>query len=130
LHAVNDKKPTADTFFDTVRTRNDFYLGWYNLAFAYDDKKDFANGKKAYERAVELEPKQPARDASLYNSYGFFLYTYRKYQEAIPQPEKSSRNRSQPSEGCEHVTGCPKARSAMSDMFLESCCREWPISPP
>lgn len=69
---------------DTVRTRNDFYLGWYNLALAYNDKKDFANAKKAYERAVELEPKQPARDASLYNSYGFFLYSYRKYQEAIP----------------------------------------------
>ncbi|MBI4528161.1 MAG: tetratricopeptide repeat protein [Deltaproteobacteria bacterium] len=74
---------------DLVRSRSDFYLGWYNLALAYDDKKDFPNAKKAYERAVELEPKQPARDASLYNSYGYFLYSNRKYQEAIPYLKKA-----------------------------------------
>jgi tetratricopeptide (TPR) repeat protein len=67
---------------DLVREQNDFYLGWYNLALNYDDKKDFNKAKKAYERAVELEPKQPARDASLYNSYGYFLYKYKDYQDA------------------------------------------------
>jgi len=74
---------------ELVRSRGDFYLGWYNLALAYDDKKDFANAKNAYERAIELEPKQPKRDASVYNSYGFFLFSNKKYQDAVPYLKKA-----------------------------------------
>ncbi len=68
---------------DIVRERDDFYLGWYNLAVNYDDKQDFSNAKRAFDRAVEIEPKQPARDASVYNSYGFFFYRYKRYEDAI-----------------------------------------------
>jgi Flp pilus assembly protein TadD len=67
---------------EVVRQNPDFYLGWYNLALAYDDRDDFANGKAAYEKAIELEKKSALRDASLYNSYGYFLFKNKKFREA------------------------------------------------
>ncbi|MBI2771125.1 MAG: hypothetical protein HYX47_15990 [Burkholderiales bacterium] len=67
---------------DVVRLQPDFYLGWFNLALAYDERKDFVNGNSAYERAIALESKGKLRDASLYNSYGFFLFKQKKYREA------------------------------------------------
>lgn len=68
---------------DLIRERDGFYLGWYNLARNYDDKQNFAAAQRAYDRAVRLEPKQPTRDASLYNSYGFFLYRHKNYADSI-----------------------------------------------
>ena len=76
-------------FEQAIEENPAFYLGWYNLALAYDDLKDFSRAKQAYEKAAELEPQQPMRDASFYNSYGFFLYRNKKYKEAIAQLKKA-----------------------------------------
>jgi tetratricopeptide (TPR) repeat protein len=66
-----------------------FYFGWYNLALAYDDLEDFARANRAYKKAAELEPRQPIRDSSFYNSYGYFLYRHKRYREAIVELEKA-----------------------------------------
>jgi len=67
----------------------DFYFGWYNLALTYDSLNDFSKANRAYEKAAELEPRQPARDASFFNTYGYFLYRHEKYEEAIVQLKKA-----------------------------------------
>ncbi len=67
----------------------EFFLGWYNLALAYDDLNQLAPATRAYQKAIELEPQQPGRDASLYNSYGFFLYRLGKTREAVPVLRKA-----------------------------------------
>lgn len=66
-----------------------FYLGWYNLALSYDSLNDFLNANQAYKKAIELEPEQPKRDASIYNTYGYFLYRHERYEEAIIQLKKA-----------------------------------------
>jgi len=66
-----------------VMANRDFYLGWYNLALAYDAVDDFNLGNNAYKKAVELEPDQPSRDSSVYNTYGYFLFRHERYEEAI-----------------------------------------------
>jgi len=76
-------------FKQAIEENPTFYLGWYNLALAYDDLKDFSRAKQAYEKAAELEPQQPMRDASFYNSYGYFLYRHKRYKEAIAQLKKA-----------------------------------------
>jgi len=68
---------------EVVRLKPDFYLGWFNLALAYDERGDFPAAKTAYESAIQLESKGQLRDASLYNSYGYFLFRNKKYPEAI-----------------------------------------------
>ena len=65
-----------------VQQQADFYLGWFNLALAYEERGEVANAKAAYKRAVELESKGQLRDASLYNTYGYFLFKNKQYKEA------------------------------------------------
>lgn len=66
-----------------------FYLGWYNLALAYDALKEKPAAEEAYKRAIELESKSLPRDATLYNSYGLFLHKQKQYQDALIQYKKS-----------------------------------------
>ncbi len=72
-----------------LQQSSDFYLGWYNLALAYDAKKEYTAAEEAYKKAIELEPSEPIRDATLYNSYGHLFYKQEKYQDAYIQYEKS-----------------------------------------
>lgn len=80
---------SAATLEPLLRAAPDFYLGWYTLALAYDDAKNFAAAKAAYERAVALERQQNLGDASLYNSYGYLLYRNRQYADAVTNLEKA-----------------------------------------
>lgn len=61
----------------------EFYLAWFNLALAYHKMDKVPEGVAAYEQAVKLEPRQPERDASLYNAYGRFLMENKRYEEAL-----------------------------------------------
>jgi len=61
----------------------DFYLAWYNLALAYMATNDHGKTDAAFKKAVEYEQLQSLRDASLYNSYGWFLYLNKRYDEAV-----------------------------------------------
>jgi tetratricopeptide (TPR) repeat protein len=69
---------------DLVRLRPDFYMGWFDLALAYDKANNTAAAREAYERARVIEGEQNISDASLYNSYGYFLYRHDRFSEAIP----------------------------------------------
>jgi tetratricopeptide (TPR) repeat protein len=74
---------------NVVKAQPDFYLGWYNLARAHDEEGHANDAKAAYERAIELERKAGLKDASLYNTYGFFLYRQKKFGDAI-EPLKTA----------------------------------------
>jgi tetratricopeptide (TPR) repeat protein len=76
LKGVLDKKP-------------DFYLGWYNIALAYSAAGNKTEARAAYEKAVALEPAQPLRDGTLYNSYGHFLLSQRQLCDAENNFEKA-----------------------------------------
>jgi tetratricopeptide (TPR) repeat protein len=65
-----------------TQTRPDFYLGWFNLALALEESNEVGGAREAYEKAVALEKKGSARDASLYNSYGYFLYRHKDFVQA------------------------------------------------
>ena len=75
---------------EVLLTKNpDFYLGWYNLALALDDQGLLSEAVHAYEQAARLEPQEPRRDASLYNTYGFTLFRLGRYQEALDQASRA-----------------------------------------
>jgi len=79
-----------DILKEILRENPEFYLGWYNLALAYDDGfNDFTKADQAYQKAADLEPKQAMRHASLYNTYGYFLLKHKKYPEAIVNFKKT-----------------------------------------
>jgi len=65
------------------------YLAWYNLALAYDKLNQEEQARHAFEEAVALEPQQPARDSSLYNTFGYFLYKHEHYAEAVEMFKRS-----------------------------------------
>ena len=60
-----------------------FYFGWYNIGLAYDALDDSAKADNAYRKAIETEPNQSVRDASIYNTYGDFLRRHNNYSEAM-----------------------------------------------
>jgi tetratricopeptide (TPR) repeat protein len=74
---------------EIVQQQPDFYLGWYNLALAYDASNASSEAQSAYDQAIKLESALPVRDATLYNSYGHFFYKQKKYQDALTQYKKS-----------------------------------------
>jgi len=65
-----------------VRQAPEFFMAWYNLALAREEARDGAGAEAAYKRAVALEPKQAVRDASVYNSFGAFLYNSGRVAES------------------------------------------------
>ena len=88
LRKEEKKYPEAISLLEPiVQEMPDFYLGWYNLALAYDSSNDINKAKEIYQKAITLETKLKARDASIYNSYGHFFYKQEKYQDAIAQFE-------------------------------------------
>jgi tetratricopeptide (TPR) repeat protein len=108
-HGILDEKSYGD--FGTARTLREngdfhgaisilepilnkypnFYFGWYNLALSYDNLNEFSNADVAYQKAIRLEPTQKVRDASLYNTYGFFLLRQGKADLAVMQLEECLR---------------------------------------
>jgi tetratricopeptide (TPR) repeat protein len=78
-----------DVLSQVTRKQSDFYLAWYNLALAYMAANMNEKADAAFTKAIALEPAQPARDASLYNSYGWFLYLGKRYEEAIKAFEQA-----------------------------------------
>lgn len=48
-------------------------MGWYNSALAHGAVGNVDRADYAYRKAMELEPIQSTRDASIYNTYGYFL---------------------------------------------------------
>ena len=74
---------------EIVQESPDFYLGWYNLALASDAANDIILAEQAYQRGVALESNLKVRDATIYNSYGHFLFKQKKYQDAITQYKSS-----------------------------------------
>lgn len=74
---------------DVLEKKPAFYLGWYNIALAYSASGNSADARSAYEKAVALEPEQPLRDGTVYNSYGHFLLKQRQPCDARTQFEKA-----------------------------------------
>lgn len=72
-----------------VEVNPEFYFGWHNLALAYHSTGQTQEAKSSYEKAAQLEPKQNVRDASIYNSFGYFLYQQKEYKAAIKQFNKA-----------------------------------------
>ena len=60
----------------------------YDLWHEYEDGQT-QEAKSSYEKAAQLEPKQNVRDASIYNSFGYFLYQQKEYKAAIKQFNKA-----------------------------------------
>lgn len=89
LRKKGDFKKAIELLEEVTQENPTFYFGWYNLALAYDALEDFHKANQAYEKAEELEPMQPTRDASFYNTYGYFLYRHKNYEEAIVHLKKA-----------------------------------------
>lgn len=66
-----------------------FFMGWYNLGLAYDALHDSVRADNAYNKAIQLEPGQSTREASIYNTYGDFLRRHKNYVEAKKWFEKA-----------------------------------------
>ena len=50
----------------------------------YEELGDTLRADSAYIHTIELESGLSQRGALIYNTYGYFLYRQRKYDEAIP----------------------------------------------
>jgi Flp pilus assembly protein TadD len=84
LRKNGEYEKAVELLNEVVKNNPSYYLGWYNLALAYDDGlKDFEKANQAYKKATELEPHQPTRHPSLYNNYGYFLLKHKKYEDAV-----------------------------------------------
>jgi len=89
LRKTGDFEGAINVLKEVTREDPMFYLGWYVLAQVYDDLDNFPQANQAYKKAAELEPTQPARHASFYNTYGYFLIKHKKYEDAIVYLKKA-----------------------------------------
>jgi tetratricopeptide (TPR) repeat protein len=71
-----------------TKAKPGFYLALYNLALAQDMCGDPRGAAASYRRALEVAPKSP-KDASFYNTYGWFLYQQKQYAEAVKLLEQA-----------------------------------------
>jgi tetratricopeptide (TPR) repeat protein len=83
--------------------RPDAFVVWFNLGLAHASRarryqavadaetmqRERRAAESAYRRALALEPDQPVRDPSVYNSFGSFLLDTGREQEAIPLFERA-----------------------------------------
>ncbi len=88
-----------------VDNHPNFYLASFNLALAYNKLGKAGETEQFYKKAIAIEKNFPQslRDASVYNSYGWFLYQNGRYEEALqlynkaleidPQHPKALRSR-------------------------------------
>ena len=68
---------------------SEHYLAWYNLGLAHDKLNQVRLAMNAFKRAVALEPQQTARDSSLYNTFGYYLYKHGQYSLAVSMFERA-----------------------------------------
>jgi tetratricopeptide (TPR) repeat protein len=84
-----DCRGATASFKGAVSANPNFYLALYNLGLAQETCHDPEGASESYRRAAVLEPKQPVRDASFYNTYGWFLFQQKQYAEAARQFEQA-----------------------------------------
>ncbi len=84
-----DAKAATASLGEAVRLAPEFFMAWYNLGLAQEAAGKMTEADVAYKRALALEPAQPTRDASIYNTYGAFLYQQGRYQNAMPMFQKA-----------------------------------------
>jgi tetratricopeptide (TPR) repeat protein len=84
-----DYAQAVKSFESVVAEHPSAYLPLFNLGLTYDRLGRAAEAEAAYRRALALEPALPQRDAAVYNTYGYFLYRQRRYEEAIPLLERA-----------------------------------------
>lgn len=91
------------TLAPITERRPDAFVAWFNLGLSHAARarryealgeaaameRDRRAAERAYRRAVDLEPAQPVRDASVYNSFGSFLMEGGRYEEATPFFERA-----------------------------------------
>ena len=91
------------TLTPIAERRPDAFVVWFNLGLAHSARarsyealgdaaameRDRRAAETAYRRAIELEPAQPVRDASVYNSFGSFLMDEGRDAAAVPFLERA-----------------------------------------
>lgn len=76
-----DAEQSIALLTEVADTAPNVYLVWFNLALAYDDLGKTGDAGEAYAKAAKLEG--AAKDASFWNTYGYFLYRQKRFGEAI-----------------------------------------------
>ncbi|MFN2447568.1 MAG: tetratricopeptide repeat protein [Vicinamibacterales bacterium] len=84
LRLQGDPKGATAPLEEAVKLAPEFFMAWYNLGLAHEAAGKMVEAEEAYKRALALEPAQPTRDASVYNTYGWLLYRQGHYQSARP----------------------------------------------
>lgn len=84
-----DARTAVASLERAVRASPDFFLAWYNLGLAHEARGDRRAAEEAYRKALALEPAQPVRDASVYNTCGWLLYREGRYADALPLFERA-----------------------------------------
>ncbi len=82
LRQIGQPEAARPLLRSVIEENDRFYMGWYNLALAEFAVDNPALADSSFRRAIELEPQQAERDASLYNTYGYFLFQRERYEEA------------------------------------------------
>jgi len=82
LRKAGNLKAAIEALTEVTKKQPDFYMAWFNLALAEAAANDPAKTRAAFEQAVKLERTMTPRDASVHNSYGWFLYLQKQYAEA------------------------------------------------
>ena len=83
LRKSGNNKASIELLNQVISQQPDFYLAKYNQALAYDSLSNFELAKSAYNDAIELQRKEGFSDASIYNTYGRFLYRNERYKESL-----------------------------------------------
>ena len=89
LRLQGDAKAATASLGEAVRLAPEFFMAWYNLGLAQEAAGKMSEAEIAYKRALALEPAQPTRDASIYNTYGWLLYRQGRYQDARPMFQRA-----------------------------------------
>ncbi len=72
-----------------VRKQPELYLGWFNLAIAYQDAQRDDKADHAFAKALALEESQQLNDPSIASTYGVFLYRQGRYPEAVKMMDRA-----------------------------------------
>lgn len=83
LRKSGNNKGSIELLKQIISQQPDFYLAKYNQALAYDSLSNFELAKSSYNDAIDLQSKEGFSDASIYNTYGRFLYRNGMYKESL-----------------------------------------------
>lgn len=96
LRKSGRNKAAATILEQVVEKQPQFYLGWFNLALAYEGMDNMEKAKRAFDKAIEISTEKNLEDANLYNAYGMFLFRQEKYKEAAEQFKKEKQLKTSP----------------------------------